>query len=100
MDRELERYIKGQTRRAPRNERELVAPAKRIYDQTRLAGLEVDAAVALGDHIMERLVRHDRRRRHLAQGDMTLNLLLADIEAETVEQVKRIQNRHGDGWGM
>ncbi len=99
MDNSLVGYGRREVRPS-RGDRPLAAEAKQIYDRTRRAGFEVDAAVALGDHIMERLVRHDRRRRHLAKDDATLNLILADIEAETVEQVKRIQNRHGDGWGL
>lgn len=100
MPGDLERYVRGETRRVPKHDRDIVSSANYIYDRTRIAGFEVDATVALGDHIMERLVRHDRRRRHLAKGDATINLILADIEAETVEQVKRIQNRLHDNWGL
>lgn len=97
---DLERYVRGETRRVPKGDRDIVGSAKEIYNRTKIAGLEVDATVALGDHIMERLVRHDHRRRHLAKGDVTINLILADIEAETVEQVKRIQIRQHDAWGL
>lgn len=65
--------------------------ARAITDETRLTALQADAALALGGHIMEGVVNLDMHRRHLAKDDVTLNLLLAEIEAETVQQVKAVQ---------
>jgi len=64
--------------------------AMEIRIEARLTALQGDAAVALGGHLMAGMVELDRQRRHLAKEDVTLNLLLAEIEAETVQQVRRI----------
>lgn len=65
--------------------------AMEIRNETRLTALQADAALALGGHIMEGVVELDKYRRRLAQEDVTTNLLLAEIEAETIQQVKRVQ---------
>lgn len=69
----------------------LNSEARAIKNETRLTALQADAALALGGHIAEGVVDLDLHRRHLAKDDITLNLLLAEIESETVQQVKRIQ---------
>lgn len=67
------------------------ARAREIKNETRLTALQADAALALGGHIMDGVVQLDRVRRDLAKEDVTLNLLLADIESETIQQVQNIQ---------
>lgn len=62
----------------------------------RLAKLEIDVAVIVGGHSMERLRDLDDHRRELAGSDPTLNLVLAELEATTIAHVKRIQRSLDD----
>lgn len=71
-----------------------------IYEEVRLAAFKVDGAVALSGRIMEELVYLNEHRRHLAAEDPTVNMMLADIQAETVRQVKKIQRGLFDDWDM
>jgi hypothetical protein len=79
------------------------AAAKQIkdtYDEVRLRGLQVDGALALGAHIMEGVQSLDSQRKSLAGSDMAMAILLADIEANTIRQVKNIQNSLFNEWGF
>lgn len=74
------------------------AAARAITDETRLTALQADAALALGGHIMDGVTDVDKHRRSLARDDVTLNMLLCEIEAETVQQVKAVQRSLFNRW--
>lgn len=99
MDNRLVRYANGEAI-PDRQDREIARAAKVQYDKVRMAGLKVQGATALAGHAMERLVELDQHRRGLAGGDETTNRILAEIELETVRQVKRIQQGLNDDWGL
>ena len=80
--------------------RELNAGDLTVIDEVRRAGLKTDAAVALADHMMSRLRELDDNRRQLAKGDVTLNLICAEIESEAVQQCKEIQRRLNTPFGL
>jgi hypothetical protein len=66
--------------------------ARHYVEEVRLAGLQVDGALALAGHLVEGLVDLDTHRRRLAGDDVGLNLLLSEIEATAVRQCQRIQS--------
>lgn len=71
-----------------------------IFSEVRNAVLRADGVIAFGAHVMEGLVDLDDHRKHLAQEDITRNLLLAEIESETVRQIKAIQRGLVNPWGF
>lgn len=85
-----------------RADREALEAARRAARQAQyevqLAAIEVDGAVALGSHIMGRLQSLDDVRRDVSGADPLLGILLADIEATTVRQVKDIQRNLYTQW--
>jgi hypothetical protein len=74
--------------------------ARRIYARVKEAGLKVDGSLALAAHAMESLLMLDARRVILAQGDPTTNVLLSEIQATAVQQVKKVQASLFDSWEM
>lgn len=99
MSGELMQYMNGD-RRVARRDREVAGRAKAIHDEVRLAGFKADGALALAGHIMEGMVGLDEQRRMLAKNDPLTNTILADIEQQALFQVKKIQGRLFDEWGM
>lgn len=99
MSNELMRYAKGEVRPA-RVDRPVAAQARGVYDTARLSSLQVDAALAVAAHIMQGVTHLDDRRREIAKDDPTLNMLLAEIEATAVQQVKGIQRGLFNNWGF
>lgn len=99
MSGELMEYMNGSARVA-RRDREVAAKAKAIHDEVRLVGFKADGAVALAGHIMEGMVGLDEHRRTLAKNDPLTNTILADIEQQALYQVKKIQGRLFDEWGL
>lgn len=97
--RDLQEYVNGDARVA-RQDREVVAKAKEVHDEVRLAGFKADGAMALAGHIMEGAIGLDDHRRTLAGNDPIRNALLADIEQQAIFQVKKIQARLFDEWGL
>jgi hypothetical protein len=73
---------------------------RRVIDEVRHAALKADGSIALAGHIMAGVMALDGERRHLAKEDPALNLLLAEIEGEAVQQVKAIQRSIFDPWGL
>jgi hypothetical protein len=80
--------------------RKPTAAELRIQAEVRQAAMKADGALRFGEHVMEGLVELDEHRRALAGDDPTLNILLAEIEAETVGQVKKIQRNLYGEWEL
>lgn len=99
MDNSLRKYVSGEKRPRGRD-RALVEAAAPVYDEARLTALKVDGAVAVGEHAMAAIERLDDVRRDLARGDATKNELLADIELETIRQVKKLQSKLFNEFGI
>lgn len=78
-----------------RPSRQYKQQTKVIVEQTKLAGLKVDAEAALTGRIMERAVDIDHYRHALANGDETLNHVLTRIELGFVAKAERIQRNLG-----
>lgn len=99
MDNELMRYATGEVK--PRSvDRRVAVQARHIYEETQLAGFKADGVMALAGHMMEGLVMLDARRQSLSQGDPVTDVVLSEIEANTVRQLKQLQNDLGNGWRM
>jgi hypothetical protein len=99
MSGELMEYMNGDAR-VSRRDREVATRAKQVHDEVRLAAFKGDGALALAGHLMEGTVELDERRRALAKGDPITNALLADIEQTAVFQVRKIQSRLFNDWGL
>lgn len=96
---QLVRYTTGEV--VPRKaDKAVAAAAKKVYDETRLAGLKADGAMALAGHIMDGYVMLDQKRQALTDGDPVLNAMLAEIQVAAVRKVKSIQSNLFDGWEM
>lgn len=74
--------------------------ARVVREDVRLAGLKVDGAVALAGHAMNGLIELDKYRQDVAKGDITHNLILAEIEEAALAQVKSIQRGIFNSWGL
>jgi hypothetical protein len=99
MHNDLIRYASGDvTPRRP--DREVAQRAKGVYDETRLAGLKVDAAMALGAHVMEGTAQLDAHRRALAGNNEQLNSVLCNIEIDTIRQAQTIQRQTFNRFGL
>lgn len=81
-------------------DRAVARRAKRTYDDVRLRALQADGSMALGAHIMEGLVGLDETRKGLTDGDPIMSVLLMEVEAETIRQVRSVQRRLGQGWNL
>ena len=85
---DLERWAKPQQTILPsREEKRHNKSVERLVNQTKLAGLQVDAEAALTGRIMERTVDLDQYRRQLANGDPVLDAVLTRIEIGYVDNV-------------
>jgi hypothetical protein len=99
MNNELMHYSSGQAP-VPRSDRGVAKRAKAIYDETRVAAMKADAGIALGAHIMEGVVGMEHLRRQLAGDDIGLNLLLSEIQQNTIRQVGHVQRNLFNDWGF
>lgn len=96
---ELERWATPRTRLVPsREDREHNKSIEGVVNQTKLAGLQVDAEAALTGRIMERAVDLDNYRRALAGDDPVLDSVLTRIEVGFVEKALRHQRDFGSMW--
>lgn len=86
---------------SPAEPRQKPTPAELlIRSDVREAAMKADGAIRFGEHVMDGLVELDEHRRALARDDATLNVLLAEVEAETVGQVKKIQRNLYGQWEL
>jgi hypothetical protein len=99
VNNDLVLYATGELR--PRREdRALAGRAKQVYDKTRLAAMEADAAMALGAHIMEGTAQLDAHRRMLAGDNEQLNAVLCAIELDTIRVAQTIQRQTFNRFGI
>lgn len=96
---ELLPVAKGEVRPALRD-RDVARRAKKLFDDTRMAGMKVDASMALAGHIMQAAVELDTKRQAIAGSDPILNQLLIEIEATAIRQAQAIQSNISNGWGL
>jgi hypothetical protein len=99
MKNELIQYTRG-NQMVPMRERKVAKQGKDTYDAVRLAALKADGAMALGGHIMQGLLALDEHRRSLSCGDPIIDVMLMEVEANTIRQVKGIQSGLFDSWGL
>lgn len=99
MSNELLPAARGEVR-TPFRDRDVAKRSKKVYDETRLAGLKVDASIALAGHIMQSIATLDAQRVAIAANDPILSGLLAEIEATAIVQAKAIQNSVQNNWGL
>lgn len=93
---ELERWAGSSGRLvASKEERTHRRAVDRLVNETKFAGLRVDAEAALTGRIMERAVDIDQHRKSLAGNDETLNAVLLRIEVGFVDKAQRIQRNFG-----
>jgi hypothetical protein len=95
---ELMQMATGQRRPVTRAERESARAASEVVNEVRLAAIEADGAMALAAHIMQGMVDLDEQRKSLMSNDPLLALMLGEIEATSVRQVKKIQNNLYTQW--
>ena len=99
MHNDLIRYASGDVT-PRRTDRDVAQRAKDVYDETRLAALKVDAAMALGAHVMEGAAQLDAHRHALAGNDQQLNAVLCNIEIDTIRQAQTIQRQTFNRFGI
>lgn len=93
---ELERWASPNSSILPSREAKRHNKAvERVVNETKIAGLQVDAEAALTGRIMERTVDLDQYRRQLANGDPVLDAVLTRIEVGYVDKAIRIQRNFG-----
>lgn len=96
MSSELERWATPGNSILPSKEAKRHNKAvERMVNDTKIAGLKVDAEAALTGRIMERTVDLDHYRRQLADGDPVLDAVLTKIEVGYVDKAVRIQRQFG-----
>lgn len=93
------RYASGEVRPTYRD-RAVTKEAKRLFDKTRMAGMQVDASVALAGHIMENIAELDAKRMAIAGDDPVLGQMLLEIEVAAVRQAKVVQSTAHSSWGL
>lgn len=93
---ELERWANPSRSLIPsRDERSHKKQVERLFNETKFAGLKVDAEAALTGRIMERAVDLDNYRKSLANGDPILDAVLTRIEIGFVDKAQRVQKNFG-----
>lgn len=93
---ELERWASpGRGLVSSRDERTHKKAIERLVNETKFAGMQVDAEAALTGRIMERAVDLDGYRRSLANGDPVLDAVLTRIEVGFVDKAQRLQRNFG-----
>jgi hypothetical protein len=95
---ELMRMARGEVKPTNRDERQVAQAARAVYNEVQLARIEVDGAMVLAEHIMNRTLNLDVTRRQLSQDDPLVNLMLAEIEATALRQARAIQNQLYTEW--
>lgn len=96
MSSELERWASpSRGLISSRDERTHKKAVDRLANETKFAGLKVDAEAALTGRIMERAVDLDSYRKSLANGDPVLDAVLARIEIGFVDKAQRVQRSFG-----
>lgn len=99
MKSDLVRYAKREVS-VPRADRSVATQAKGVFDETRLAAMKSDASLALGAHMMTGFKELHQLAQTLAGGDPALQMVLGVIEAETINQLGRIQRNLFNDWGF
>ena len=88
---ELERSASPSRGHVPsRDERTHKNAVERLVNETKFAGLKVDAEAALTGRIMERAVDLDNYRKSLANGDPVLDAVLTRIEVGFVDKAQKL----------
>lgn len=101
MSNELERWATSSSRLVlTRDERNHRRALDKLTNETRFAGLKVDAEAALTGRIMERAVDIDSYRKQLANGDPVLDAVLTRIEVNFVDKASRIQRNFGSAFPL
>lgn len=96
MSSELERWAKPQQSIVvSREQRQHNRAVANLVNETKFAGLKVDAEALLTGRIMERAVDLDGYRKSLANGDPVLDAVLTRIEVNFVDKAARIQKNFG-----
>ncbi|AKU18195.1 hypothetical protein VV02_24005 [Luteipulveratus mongoliensis] len=96
MSNELERWADNRHGLVPsKAERQHARAVANLVNETKFAGLKVDAEAALTGRIMERAVDLDNYRRQLANGDPILDAVLSRIEVGFVDKAQRVQRNFG-----
>lgn len=99
MPNELIRYARGELQ--PRRvDREVARAGRVIFEEVRLAAMQVDGAVALAGHIYEGVVELDAYRRSLGRDDVVLQLQLGEIQHTALRQIQRIQANLYSDWSL
>lgn len=78
---------------ADRRRKNLSPEARAIYDAGQLAVMKAQVVLYFGERAMEGITDLDDERRHLAGNDQARNMFLAEFEATTAQQLKRIQRQ-------
>ena len=93
---EMERWAAAGSSIIPSREaREHKKAIERLVNETKFAGLRLDAEAALTGRIMERAVDLDHHRKALAGDDPALNAVLMRIELGFADKGIRIQKSLG-----
>lgn len=100
MDNQIARYAKGVERPRTQADREAAREAKEVFNEAQLTGLKIEGVIAVAGHAMQVVDQLDERRRDLAQADPTKNQLLSDIELEAVRQIKKLQAKLFNDFGI
>ncbi len=96
---ELERWANPQQSIIPgREQRQHNKAVANLVNDTKFAGLKVDAEAALTGRIMERAVDLDNYRKSLGNGDPILDAVLTRIEVGFVDKAQRVQRNFGSAF--
>ena len=98
--RRMSRHERAQQIRADSRDLAHKITKQSIIHDTQIVNFKISAAVAVGEHAMSEITELDDHRVFLAAGDPTKNMLLAEFEAETVQQVKNLQRSLFNDWRM
>ena len=93
---ELERWAQPSSSIIPsKEERQHSKAVAALVNETKLAGLRIDAEAILTGRVMERAVDLDGYRKQLANGDPVLDAVLTRIEIGFVDKAERVQRQFG-----
>jgi hypothetical protein len=93
---ELERWAQPSASIIPSKEdRQHSKAVAALVNETKLAGLRLDAEAVLTSRIMERAVDLDNFRKQLANGDPVLDAVLTRIELGFVDKAERVHRQFG-----
>ena len=74
-----------------RMDRRTMQAAREIFNETGLARLELDAIANVAECALNRSLDLDTLRRSLAQDDPALNMMLSEIQATAMRQIRAVQ---------